>query len=70
MLLNLVRDPDSDVGSVVSLVGGEQSYQFNVGSALSGSGSADVEVALIDRGGGPAPSGAELSISRAQFITR
>jgi hypothetical protein len=53
----------------VSLVGGDQSYQFNVGPALS-AGSADVEVALIDRGGGPAPSGAELSISRAQFVTR
>lgn len=53
----------------VSLVGGEQSYQFNVSSGLSG-GSADIEVALIDRGGGPAPSGAELSISRAQIITR
>jgi hypothetical protein len=53
----------------VSLVGGQQSYQFNVGSGLSG-GSADVEVALVDRGGGPAPSGAELSIGRAQFIMR
>lgn len=52
----------------VSLVGGEQSYQFNVGT-LSGT-SADVEIALIDRGGGPAPSGAEISISRAQIITR
>jgi hypothetical protein len=52
----------------VSIVGGGQSYQFNVG-ALSG-GSADVEVALIDRGGGPPPLGAELSISRAQIVTR
>lgn len=52
----------------VTIVGGGQSYQFNVG-ALSG-GSAEVEVALIDRGGGPAPSGAELAISRAQIITR
>jgi hypothetical protein len=53
----------------VSIVGREQSYQFNIGGSLTG-GTADVEVAVIDRGGGPAPSGAELSISRARIVTR
>ncbi len=53
----------------VSIVAGEQNYQFNVGTSLN-AGAADVEVALIDRGGGPAPSGAELSISRARIVTR
>ena len=53
----------------VSIVGSGQSYQFNVGSLPAG-GSAEVEVALIDRGGGPAPAGAELSIGRVEFVTR
>ena len=77
--LSVVRRPSSGVlGAVVRLrsaevgrvtiAGGAQRYQFNVGP-LSG-GSADVEVELIDRGGGPAPSGAALSISRAQIVTR
>ena len=57
----------TEVGRV-SIVGGGQSYQFNVGS-LSG-GSAEVEVLLFDRGGGPAPAGAALSIGRAQIVTR
>jgi hypothetical protein len=48
------------------------SFQFNVASALgqSAGGSAEVEVAVIDRGGGPPPSGAALSIGRAQIVTR
>ena len=53
----------------VSLVGGGQSYQFNVGP-LAANGAAEVEVALIDRAGGPAPSGAELSIGRLEIVTR
>ena len=65
------RRPGGSMAEVgrVSIVGGEQSYQFNVGS-LSGSGSAEVEVSLFDRGGGPAPAGAALSIGRAQIVTR
>ena len=58
----------TEVGRV-SIVGNEQSYQFNVGS-LAANGQAEVEVALIDRGGGPAPSGAELSIGRVEIVTR
>ena len=56
----------------VSLAGGEQSYQFDVSHALgqAAGGSAEVEVSLIDRGGGPAPSGAALSIGRAHIVTR
>ena len=43
------------------IAGGEQSYQFNVSRALgqASGGSAEVEVAVIDRGGGPPPSGAD-----------
>jgi hypothetical protein len=66
-----IRLDGSEVGRV-SIVDGAQSYQFNVAQALrqASGGSATVEVELIDRGGGAAPSGAELSISRAQIITR
>jgi hypothetical protein len=67
-----LRRPDGgavELGRVSIVGGGDQSYQFNVGGSLPG-GSADIEVALIDRGGGPAPSGAELSISRARIVTR
>jgi len=56
----------------VSIPGGSQSFQFNVSHALGhGAGnSAEVEVAVIDRGGGAPPSGAALSIGRAQIVTR
>ena len=53
-------------------IGDDGSYQFNVARALGQSpgGSAEVEVSVIDRGGGPPPSGAALSIGRAQIVTR
>ena len=53
-------------------VGEDGSYQFNVGRALGQTpgGSAEVEVSVIDRGGGPPPAGAALSIGRAQIVTR
>ena len=56
----------------VSLASGEQSYQFDVSHALgqTSGGSAEVEVSLVDRGGGPPPAGAALSIGRAHFVTR
>lgn len=60
----------------VSIPDGSQSFQFNVSHALgqgmaSGAGnSAEVEVSVIDRGGGAPPSGAALSIGRAQIVTR
>jgi hypothetical protein len=56
----------------VTIKGGSQSYQFNVSRALGNraGGSAEVEVALIDRGGGEPPSGAALSIGRAEIVTR
>jgi hypothetical protein len=55
----------------VTIPGGEQSFQFDVSRAFSQpGGSAEVEVMVIDRGGGPPPSGAALSIGRAQFVTR
>ncbi len=60
----------------VSIPGGSQSFQFNVSHALSqgtasgAAGSAEVEVSVIDRGGGAPPSGAVLSIGRAQIVTR
>ena len=60
----------------VSIPGGSQSFQFNVshvlgqGMASGAAGSAEVEVAVVDRGGGAPPSGAVLSIGRAQIVTR
>lgn len=55
-----------------SVVGDGQNYQFNVTRALGRepSGSAEVEVALIDRGGGAVPSNAALSIRRAEIVAR
>jgi hypothetical protein len=56
----------------VSLGGKDGSYQFNVARALgqASAGSAEIEVLVIDRDGGPPPSGAALSIGRTQFVTR
>ena len=60
----------------VSIPGGSQSFQFNVshvfgqGMASGAAGSAEVEVSVVDRGGGAPPSGAVLSIGRAQIVTR
>jgi len=53
-------------------IGENGSYQFDVVRALGSGpgGSAEVEVSVIDRGGGPPPSGAALSIGRAQIVTR
>ena len=53
-------------------IGENGSYQFDVVRALGPSpgGSAEVEVSVIDRGGGSPPSGAALSIGRAQIVTR
>ena len=55
-----------------SVAGDQQSYQFNVSRALGREpgGSAEVEVALIDRGGGAVPSNAALSIGRAEIVAR
>ena len=49
-----------------------QNYQFNVSPALARSSavSAEVEVTLIDRGGGEPPAGAALSIGRAEIVAR
>lgn len=68
-----VRPPGGsavEVGRVS--IGEDGSYQFNVVRALGQSpgGSAEVEVSVIDRGGGPPPAGAALSIGRAQIVTR
>jgi hypothetical protein len=57
----------SEVGRV-SIAGDGQDYQFNVGPLSAGSG--EVEVSVVDRAGGPAPSGAELSIGHAEVVTR
>jgi hypothetical protein len=55
-----------------SVVGDRQNYQFNISRALGREpgGTAEVEVALIDRGGGAAPSNAALSIGRAEISAR
>ena len=56
----------------VSLGGKDGSYQFNVARALgqASAASAEIEVEVIDRDGGSPPSGATLTIGRAQFVTR
>lgn len=56
----------------VSLGGKDGSYQFNVARALgqASGGSAEIEVEVVDRNGGAPPSGAALTIGRAQFVTR
>jgi hypothetical protein len=56
----------------VSLGGKEGSYQFNVPRAVGQApgGSAEIEVSVVDRAGGPAPSGAALTIGRARIVTR
>lgn len=61
----------TEVGRV-SIAGQGGSYQFNVLRALgqASAGSAEVEVLVIDRSGGPPPAGAALSISHAQIVTR
>jgi hypothetical protein len=66
-----LRRPGDQMNEVgrISIVSETESYQFNVGSMPAG-GAAEVEVALIDRGGGAAPSGAEVTIGRAEIVTR
>jgi hypothetical protein len=81
--IGVVRRPKSgQLGAVVrlgraevgraSIAASGQSYQFNVTQALghASGGSAMGEVELIDRGGGSAPSGAELAIGSARIVTR
>ena len=57
-----------------STSGEEQRYRFDVTRALKqlgvGAGSAEVEVALIDRSNGPVPSGAELQLGNARISMR
>jgi len=69
-----VRPPGGSAIEVgrVSLGGKDGSYQFNVARALgqASAGSAEIEVEVIDRDGGEPPSGAALTIGRAQFVTR
>ena len=53
---------------------GAQRYQFNVAPALRRleltGGTAEVEIELIDRGGGPLASGAALNVGPARIVTR
>jgi len=52
----------------------EQRYRFEVTSALKqlgvAAGSAEVEVALIDRSSGPVPAGTELQLGQVQISMR
>jgi len=54
--------------------GEEQRYRFEVTSALKqlgvAAGSAEVEVALIDRSSGPVPAGTELQLGQVQISMR
>ncbi len=72
----VVRLRSAEGGAVevgrLSIADREQTYQFNVSRALghSSGSSAEVEVALIDRGGGEPPADAALSVGRAEIVTR
>ena len=63
-----------EVGRFSAGGAGEQRYQFNVALALRhldlAGGTATLEVAVIDRAGGPAPGGASLIIGEARIIAR
>jgi hypothetical protein len=54
--------------------GREQRYQFNVGTVVHQLGlagvTADVEVAIINRGGGSVPAGSALMVSNAHIVIR
>jgi hypothetical protein len=54
--------------------GEEQRYRFDVTRALQQlgvtAGSAEIEVALIDRSNGPVPAGAELQVGQIQISRR
>jgi hypothetical protein len=57
-----------------STSGEEQRYRFDVTTALRqlgvSAGSAEVEVALIDRSSGSVPPGTELQLAHAQISMR
>lgn len=63
-----------EVGRFSIFGAGEQSYQFNVASALKqlglGGGQAEVEVMAVDRSNGTVPAHTALAIGRAQIVTR
>jgi hypothetical protein len=62
-----------ELGRISVTGNGEQRYQLNAAQALRSisGGSAEVEVELVDRGGGgPMASGAELSVGEARFVLR
>lgn len=62
-----------ELGRITVRDGGEQLYQLNASNAVrrARGGSTEVEVELIDRGGGgPMASGAGLSVNRARIVTR
>ncbi len=68
-----VRPPGGsavEVGRVFDWRRRQLSVQCGARAWQSPGGSAEVEVSVIDRGGGPPPAGAALSIGRAQIVTR
>jgi hypothetical protein len=70
----VVRLKGQEVGRISLVSGGDQRFQLNVTSAvkqldLAGK-SADIEVALVDRATGEAPTGASLAIGSAHISSR
>jgi hypothetical protein len=61
-----------EVGRISVTGSSEQRYQLNASSALRGASSAEVEIELVDRGGGGGPmaSGAELVIGDVRIVAR
>ena len=70
----VVRLKGQEVGRISLVPGGDQRFQLNITSAvkqmdLAGK-SADLEVTLVDRASGGAPTGASLTIGSAQVSAR
>jgi len=70
----VVRLKGQEVGRISLMPGGDQRFQLNITSAvkqmdLAGK-SADLEVTLVDRASGGAPTGASLTIGSAQVSAR
>jgi hypothetical protein len=70
----VVRLKGQEVGRISLVSGGDQRFQLNVTSVvkeldLAGK-SADIEVSLVDRASGGAPSGASLAIGSAHISAR
>jgi hypothetical protein len=70
----VVRLKGQEVGRISLVSGGDQRFQLNVTDAVKGldlaGKSADIEVSLVDRVSGSAPTGASVAIGSAHISSR